>query len=125
MPRPKRCRRVCCIPDSCHFGPIGINESSAPVVTMSIDEYEAIRIIDLAGLTQEECAARMDVSRTTAQAIYNSARKKLAECLIYGKRLTVSGGNYIVCDGGPGGCGCDCCHKRKAQNLNNKSEETL
>lgn len=113
MPRPKRCRRVCCIPDSCHFGPIGINESSAPVVTMSIDEYEAIRIIDLAGLTQEECAARMDVSRTTAQAIYNSARKKLAECLIYGKDLQSAEETTLFATAAPAGAAVIAATKEK------------
>ena len=50
-----------------------------------MDEYEAVRLIDLLGLTQEECAAQMNVARTTVQAIYDSAREKLARMLAEGR----------------------------------------
>ncbi|MBA1336984.1 MAG: hypothetical protein HPY66_3420 [Firmicutes bacterium] len=65
---------------------------------MTVEEYETIRLIDLEGLTQEECADRMDVARTTVQRIYNDARKKLAEALVNGNVLKIEGGNYKLCD---------------------------
>ncbi len=71
---------------------------------MTLDEYEAVRLIDLEGLTQEQCARRMGVARTTAQAIYNSARFKLAECLVNGQELRIGGGEYVLCDGSAEGC---------------------
>ena len=61
---------------------------------MSLDEFETIRQIDKEGMTQEECSVRMGVARTTVTAIYNSARKKLADALIDGRRLQISGGEY-------------------------------
>jgi hypothetical protein len=82
---------------------------------MTVDEFETIRLIDLEGLNQEECAERMAVARTTAQAIYNSARVKLAECLVRGMELSISGGDYVLCDGETGGCGCGHCHKRRCR----------
>ncbi|MEG0756539.1 MAG: DUF134 domain-containing protein, partial [Oscillospiraceae bacterium] len=71
-------------------------------------------LIDLEGMTQEQCALRMNVARTTAQAIYNSARVKLAECLVGGKELTIAGGDYILCDGDAEqrGCGHHCKKRR-------------
>ena len=66
---------------------------------MTLDEYEAIRLMDLENLQQEQAAAQMGVARTTVQLIYNNARRKLADCLVNGKRLVISGGNYRLCEG--------------------------
>ena len=64
---------------------------------MVVDEYEVIRLIDLEGLTQEQCAGQMEVARATVQAIYASARKKLAECIVLGRRLKIDGGDIQLC----------------------------
>ena len=39
---------------------------------MTLDEYEAIRLLDLENLQQEQAAAQMGVARTTVQLIYNT-----------------------------------------------------
>ena len=61
-------------------------------VRMTVDEFEAVRLLDAEGLTQEACADRMNVARTTVTAIYDSARKKIADALVHGKRLLIAGG---------------------------------
>jgi predicted DNA-binding protein (UPF0251 family) len=99
MPRPRKWRKVCCLPDRCRFGPLDTPLGTAHTVTMTVDEYETIRLIDLDELTQEACAERMNVARTTVQGIYNDARKKLAETLVNGKILLIEGGEYRLCDG--------------------------
>ncbi|MEG1942493.1 MAG: DUF134 domain-containing protein, partial [Angelakisella sp.] len=66
-------------------------------VLLAVDEYETIRLIDHLGLTQEECAAQMNVARTTVQAIYDCARRKIADALVTGKRLVIGGGSYDIC----------------------------
>ena len=84
MPRPCKRRRICALPENRSFAPVNGNVESCEEkekIIMTLDEYEAVRLIDLEGLSQEECAGRMEVARTTAQAVYNSARTKLARCL--------------------------------------------
>lgn len=106
MPRPCKQRRVCAMPGCLRFGPAEGGKPGLPPIAMAVDEFEAIRLIDYEGLTQEACAARMNVARTTAQAIYAGARSKVAECLVTGRELTIQGGAYVLCDGAAGGCGC-------------------
>lgn len=95
MPRPPKPRRICAIPETSLFVPC--EQRSEECVEMTVDEFEAIRLIDAVGQTQEECAALMNVSRTTVQAIYDSARKKIAEMLVCGKPLLISGGSFELC----------------------------
>ena len=63
MPRPRKCRRICVMPETNCFGPIGRKLPDTEPVILNLDEYETIRLIDLLGLTQEECALQMDVAR--------------------------------------------------------------
>ncbi len=94
MPRKPRCRCIGGYPDYWAFSP----EGAAPgePVEMTLDEFETIRLLDREGLTQEQCAARMGVARTTVTAIYESARKKLAEALVDGRVLRLGGGSYRI-----------------------------
>lgn len=99
MPRPRKWRKVCYLPENNRFGPLNVPISQEYFVIMTVDEYETIRLIDLEEFTQEECADQMNIARTTVQRIYNDARKKLAESLVNGKVLRIEGGNYKLCDG--------------------------
>jgi len=63
-------------------------------VCLAVEEAEAIRLRDLEGLEQGECAERMHVSRPTFHRILESARAKLADALINGKGIRVEGGNF-------------------------------
>ena len=56
MARPRKCRRVCGMPRTNSFAPMGSQLCEERII-MAVDEYETIRLIDLAGYTQEECAA--------------------------------------------------------------------
>ena len=97
MPRPPRCRRICSAPRVERFCPCDVAES-APIL-LTLDEYEVIRLVDLKQQTHEQCAAQMDISRSTVQEIYENARRKLAACLVYGKPLHITGGNVRICSG--------------------------
>ncbi|MEZ4357825.1 MAG: DUF134 domain-containing protein [Eubacteriales bacterium] len=115
MPRPRKWRRVCCLPDSNQFGPLNYRGNLDNLITMTVDEYETIRLIDFEGLNQEECANQMNIARTTVQGIYNGARKKLADFLVHGKVLIIEGGDYKLCDGLEKTCICGGCQKHSCK----------
>lgn len=118
MPRPRKWRRVCSLPESSCFGPLDVAIDTAVPIRMSVDEYETIRLIDLEGFTQAECADQMHVSRTTVQGMYAEARRKIAESLINEQALCIEGGDYQICDGKGHGCGRGC-RRRRHQGANN------
>lgn len=97
MPRPPRCRRICGAPQVDTFIPGG-SADGEPIV-LTLDEYEVIRLVDLEQRTHGQCAEQMDISRSTVQEIYESARRKIAACLVYGKPLHITGGSYRICGG--------------------------
>ena len=106
MPRPQRRRRICGMPRNIRFEPERCD--GADPVSLSLDEYEAIRLMDREGLTHEQCAEVMRVSRTTVTEIYAAARKKLAEAITGGAPLVIGGGSIELCDGSAP-CGYGCC----------------
>ena len=110
MPRKQRCRWIGGYPDHWEFSPEEASDKE-PIV-MSLDEFETIRLLDYEGLTQEQCAERMGVARTTVTAIYENARRKMAEALVDGKRLLIRGGNYRLNDQG-------------AENIMQKGSDTM
>ena len=126
MARPRKCRRVCGMPRNSSFAPMG-SQPAAEGIVMAVDEYETIRLIDLAGYTQEECAAQMGIARTTVQGIYNDARQKLADALVNGKPLLIAGGDIDLCERENAGCGrkCGqlCCKETKNEETKNGESE--
>ena len=94
MPRPKKQRNICAYPDYWSFKPDP--DESNDTVILSLDEFESIRLIDYLHKTQEQCAAQMNISRTSVTAIYYTARNKIASALIEGKRIVISGGDYNI-----------------------------
>lgn len=118
MARPRKWRRVCSLPDNNLFGPLDTPIELDECIIMAVDEYEAIRLIDFEGLTQEECSGKMHIARTTVQRIYSDARKKIAESLIDGKLLLIEGGDYKLCNGTDNFCGNGTCKRhRKGQGV--------
>lgn len=114
MSRPKKSRHVCALPEQVEFGPRrGQRKNGTPIV-MTVDEYEAIRLIDFEGLNQIQCAEHMKVARTTGQKIYNQGKHKLADALINGKHLRIEGGDFELCNREREGRYCGQC-QREAQ----------
>jgi len=107
--RPRKRRRVCGMPAFKSFGPLDVRDVEE--VTLTVEEYEVIRLIDLEKLDQHACAERMGVGRSTIQRMYEEAREKIADCLVNGKLLRIEGGDYVVCSPDKGYCSP--CYRRR------------
>ena len=121
MSRPRKCRKVCHYPDVLGFDPVGTEEKVSPVM-MTVDEYETIRLIDKEGFSQEQCREFMNVARTTVQLIYASARRKLADALVEGRPIRITGGDYELCSGGDDSCGDGTCFKNRERYVKTKGD---
>ena len=61
-------------------------------IVLTIDERETIRLIDKENLSQEEWG--VDVGRTIAQKIHETARKKIADALVLGFALKIVAASF-------------------------------
>lgn len=111
MGRPQKCRRICGKPEFTSFLPEQKPEGEP--ITLTLDEFEVIRLVDLEKQTHEQTAKQMEIARSTVTEIYETARGKLADSLVNGRRLFIGGGNYRLCDGSPSWCYRDGCRKQR------------
>ena len=126
MPRPCCLRRIGFRPCADFFKPAGIPVHALELVTLALDEVEALRLADLNGLYQEQAAEQMKISRATFARIVEEARKKVADALIHGKALRLEGGAVVMKGSetmparngkgmGRGTCGCGQRHGAQGQ----------
>ena len=94
MARPTKWRKIESIPAISYFVPAEKENTDILKNILKLEELEAIRLKDLEGLEQGECAERMEVSRPTFQRILLSAREKIADSLVHGKAIRIEGGNF-------------------------------
>jgi predicted DNA-binding protein (UPF0251 family) len=94
MPRPRLCRIVGLPPNVTYFKPAGIRIVDLEETILAVDEFEAVRLKDLLGLEQEECAKKMNISQPTFHRLVISARKKIADAIVNGKAIRIEGGNF-------------------------------
>lgn len=94
MPRRRRCRRVGFQPTFTSFRPAGSGVTEPEEVVLTVDEFEAVRLKDLEGFDQGECAEKMDISQPTFHRLVISARKKISDALTHGKSIKIEGGHY-------------------------------
>lgn len=78
-------RNITFKPTCFSFGPL--TQISKEIIYMREDELEALYLADFKALYHEECAQSMGVSRPTFAKLIKQARKKMAEMMMYGKRI--------------------------------------
>lgn len=107
-PRPLKPRCVAHVPSVTYFKPAGIPLHALDEVVLTVDELEALRLKDVLGFEQEECAQKMNVAQSTFQRILTSARTKVSTALVQGKAIRIEGGRYqFVGDIAPGESGVE------------------
>jgi uncharacterized protein len=94
MPRPKRPRCIMSRPIIKEFRPEGVENKGE--VTLSLEEFEAIRHIDFEGLDQSQAALIMNVSRQTFGRILKSGRFKVSNAIVNAYCLKIGGGCYTM-----------------------------
>ena len=99
MPRPPKKRLIENIPQVKYFKPAGVPRRELEEIEITLEEVEALRLKDKHGLTQEECAKKMEVSRPTFQRILVNAHEKIARALLEGKSIRFKGGDYKIAYG--------------------------
>ncbi len=99
MPRPPKPKLVQETPRAYFYKPRGIPMSKLEETLLRVEELEALRLVDLEGMYQEDAAREMGVSRQTLQRMVTEARHKLIEAIYAGKALRIEGGTYILQEG--------------------------
>ena len=90
--RPKKIRWVKCLPGERCFRPQCTPLSNLRGISLTIDEFEAVRLSCLEGMRQEDAAKLMKISRPTFSRILTSAHKKIADALVNIKAIRIEGG---------------------------------
>jgi predicted DNA-binding protein (UPF0251 family) len=96
MARPIKCRKVQFLPETTCFVPLDRKGEEGENIILRVEELEAMRLKDIKGLTQQQCADKMNISRQTFQNIIDSGRKKVVLALTKGKAINIKGGNYAL-----------------------------
>lgn len=101
--RPQKTRHIDSPPPWERYLPEGGQQTAE--LTLGLDMYEALRLVDAEGLPQEAAAVRMGVSTPTVCRLLGEARKRVATALRDGWALRCEGGNVQVRPGGGRGHG--------------------
>lgn len=98
--RPKKTRWIKCDPSERCFIPNGkMGKTNCCEMVLTLDEFEAIRLLDYKGLSQAQAAKMMRIHRSTVSRIITSARQKISQALVEIRSLKIEGGCCKVIKG--------------------------
>jgi uncharacterized protein len=95
-PWKKKCRFIERDYDNFIFKPKSIPMTKLAIMNIGLDEMEAIRLVDVEHMRQEDAAKKMGISSGTIQRIIEATREKIGKALINGHAISISGGFYKV-----------------------------
>lgn len=87
----KRCHRhICWKPDVLIFKPAGVERHNLEEIILELDEYEAIRLVDLENLTMQSWAEKMKISAATFNRLVQNAHAKITNAIVYWKVIRIN-----------------------------------
>ncbi|MDO8526678.1 MAG: DUF134 domain-containing protein [Deltaproteobacteria bacterium] len=90
--RPKKTRIIHCAPKKRIFRPkCGKNQKLKEVI-LNLDEFEAMRLVHLESMDQEEAAKSLKVHRSTVSRMLASAHEKITDALVHIKEIKIEKG---------------------------------
>ena len=90
--RPKKTRWVKCAPAERCFKPLCKPLNKVGCISLTLDEFESVRLACLKKLKQVDAARLMRISRPTFSRILTSAQEKIADGLVNIKAIRIEGG---------------------------------
>lgn len=93
--RPKKYRIIKHDPKISYFSPRG-KPGRPDILELTMDELEAIRLLDYMGFPQKEASKSMRISQPTLSRTLKKARKIIANALIKGTAIKIQGGYYVI-----------------------------
>jgi predicted DNA-binding protein (UPF0251 family) len=97
--RPKKTRWVKCEPGERCFRPQCEPVGKLEGVTLSLDEFEAMRLAHLEGYDQAKIARQMRIHQSTISRIITSAHQKVTDALVNIKAIRIEGGCCRITSG--------------------------
>lgn len=93
MVRPKKTRFVGVSPNFKVFKPAGIQTNMLEQIELTLDEFEAIRLVDYEQMDHLAASELIGVSRPTLSRLIEISRKKIADAIVNGKIIVIEGGS--------------------------------
>ena len=94
MGRRKKKRCVKEVPVAAFFKPQGIPMRDLERQMVSVEGFEALRLVDCKGMPHVEAAQLMGISRPTLSRVLSEARKQVATALTNGWAIQIEGGEF-------------------------------
>ena len=90
MPRPRQKKHITTYPYVTYYKPQGVPLKDLSRVTITHEEWEALRLKHKKNYNQIEAAHHMHISQSTFQRILSSAHKKIGNAIVHGRAIQIT-----------------------------------
>lgn len=96
MPRKPSPKIIRSAPPITCLGPAKAESLDSSLIILDMEEWEALRLVDYAGMDQQTAARSMGISRQSVQTLLASGRAKLARMVVEGLTLKIADTNIVA-----------------------------